>query len=102
MFYGMNAAEIDCMTTTLRRKMYFGFYTKHIVNTVNLSLATEWILPEAMTQLRQLEKAEMPLGIKICYNCFANIDAISISISFKLSEIFFHVLTFFKHKSHSF
>lgn len=27
-----------------------------------------------MTQLRQLEKAEMPLGIKTCCNCLANVD----------------------------
>ena len=41
MFYGINMAEIDFMTATWRRKIYFGFHTKH---TANLFLATKWIL----------------------------------------------------------
>lgn len=64
-FYGINTVEIDSITAALRRKIYLGSQTKHIVNITNLSLATKWILSEVMTQLRQLEKAEMSLGIKI-------------------------------------
>lgn len=57
MVSGINTAEIDSMTATLRRKIYFGFHTKHTVNMAKLSLATKRILSEVMTQLRQLEKA---------------------------------------------
>ena len=64
-FYGINTTEIDSITAALRRKIYLGSHTKHIVNIANLSLATKWILSEVMTQFRQLEKAEMSLGIKI-------------------------------------
>ena len=64
-FYGTNIAEIDSITAALKRKIYLGSHTKHIVNITNLSLATKHILSEVMTQLRQLEKAEMSLDIKI-------------------------------------
>lgn len=64
-FYGINTTEIDSITAALRRKIYLGSHTKHIVNITNLSLATKWIFSEVMTQFRQLEKAEMSLGIKI-------------------------------------
>lgn len=37
MFSGKNTAEIDIMTATLRRKIYFGFPTKHIPNSQSLS-----------------------------------------------------------------
>lgn len=56
MLYHINTAETDSMSATLRRKIYFGFHTKHIVNVANLSLATKWILSEVMTQLSSWKK----------------------------------------------
>ena len=53
-----NIAEIDSITAALKRKIYLGSHTKHIVNITNLSLTTKWILSGVMTQHRQLEKAE--------------------------------------------
>lgn len=35
-FYGINTTEIDSITAALRRKIYLGSHTKHIVNITNL------------------------------------------------------------------
>lgn len=69
-----NTAEIDAMSVILRSRIYFGFHANHIMNIASLSLDTKWILSEVMTQIKQLEKADMLLYIRICFNYLTNVD----------------------------
>lgn len=93
MFYGINTEETDSMTAPWRRKIYFGFYTKHIVNTANLFLATKRILSRGNDSAWAAGESWNDLGINICCHCLANINATPKSISFNQSETC-HILTF--------
>lgn len=83
MFNGSNAEEIDSMTTPRRRKIYFGFHTKHVVNTANLFLATEWILSRGNDSAWAVEESRSALRINIGCHFFADTDVRPKSISFK-------------------
>lgn len=72
MFCGTNTAEMDSMTATRRRKIYFGFHTRDMENTANLFLATKWILSKGDDSAQACGESGNDLGINICCHCLAN------------------------------
>lgn len=90
------------MTAPRRRKIYFGFHTKHIVNTANLFLATKWILSRGNDSAWAVRESWSALRIDVGCHCLADIDVRPKSISFKQSKMSHsNFLCSFNHKTHS-